>query len=67
MANVAGAVFVRGTSRASADPVHVLIAFGGVLSEVDAGAEHAANVGVALIKALVDDGVDEGRTCGEEF
>lgn len=51
-----------GTTRASAYPVNVLVAFGGVLCEVDAGAEHAPDVGVALVEAFVDDGVDEGRT-----
>lgn len=50
-----------GASGAAADAVHVLVALGRVLGEVDAGAEHAADVGVALVKALVDDGVDEGR------
>lgn len=67
MAHVAGAVFVGGTSRASTNPIHVLIAFGGVLSKINAGTKHAANVGVALIKALMDDGVDERRTWQEKF
>lgn len=51
-----------GTSCASTDPVHVLVAFGGVLGKIDPGAEHAPDVGVPLVEALVDDGVDEGRT-----
>lgn len=65
MAHIAGAVFVRGAPRAPADPVHILIAFGGVFGKIDSGAEHAADVGVTLVEALVDDGVDEGRTCRE--
>lgn len=62
VAHVAGAVFVGGTSCAATDPIHVLIALGGVLSKVDAGAKHATDVGVALVEALMDDGVDEGRS-----
>ncbi len=56
-----------GTSCASANPIHVLVAFGGVLSKIDPGAKHAANVGVSLVKALMDDCVDERRTCQETF
>ncbi|TNN86297.1 hypothetical protein EYF80_003382 [Liparis tanakae] len=66
VAHVAGAVFVGGTSRASTNPVHVLVAFGRVLGEIDPGAKHAADVGVALVEALVDDGVDEGGTWREK-
>ena len=62
MTHVAGAVFMSGTSRSSSNPIHVLVAFGGVLRKVDARAEHAADVGVALVEALVDDCIDEGRT-----
>lgn len=51
-----------GAARASTDTVHVLVAFGRVLSKVDAGTKHAADVGVALVEAFVNDGVDEGRT-----
>ena len=65
MTHVAGAVFVGGTSCASTNPVHVLVAFGGVLCKIDPGAEHAADVGVALVKALMNDGVDEGRAWRE--
>lgn len=67
MAHVAGAVFVGGTSRAPANPVHVLVAFRGVLSKIDAGTKHSTNVGVAFVKALVDDGVDKGRTWQDKF
>ncbi len=67
MAHVTGAVFVRGTSCASTNPVHVLVAFGGVLGKIDPGAEHAADVGMSLVKALMDDGIDEGRTWQEAF
>ena len=54
-----------GTSCASTNPVHVLVAFGGVLCKIDPGAEHAADVGVALVKALMNDGVDEGTSVEE--
>ena len=66
MTDVAGAVFVGGASRASTNPVHVLVAFRGVLSKIDPGAKHAADVGMSLVEALVDDGVDEGRTWQKE-
>lgn len=65
VAHVAGAVFVGGTSSASTNPVHVLVAFRRVLSKVDASTEHATNVGVALVETFVDDGVDEWRTMKE--
>lgn len=67
MAHVARAVFVGGASCASTNPVHVLVAFGGVLGKIDPGAKHAADVGMSLVKALVDDGVDEGRTWRENY
>ena len=51
---------MRGAARASANAVHVLVALGRVLGKVDPGAEHAPDVGVPLVKSLVDDGVDEG-------
>ena len=54
-----------GAAGAAADPVHVLVAFGRVLSKVDPGAEHAADVGVTLVEAFMNDGVDEGRTWRE--
>lgn len=56
-----------GTSCTSTNPVHVLVAFGGVLRKIDPGAKHATDVGMPLVKALVDDGVDEGRTWQETF
>jgi hypothetical protein len=43
-------VLVRGTARAAADSVHVLITLGRVLGKVDARAEHAANVRVSLVE-----------------
>jgi len=55
---------VQGAARPAPDAVHVLVALGRVLGKVDPGAEHASDVGVALVKALVDDGVDERRTWG---
>lgn len=63
MADVAGAVFVQRAAGPASDPVHVLVALGRVLSKVNPGAEHPANVGVALVEAFVDDGVDERRAC----
>lgn len=54
-----------GTSCASTNPIHVLVAFGGVLCKIDPGAKHAADVGVAFVEALMNDGVDEGRTWQE--
>lgn len=62
VAQVAGTVFVGRTACASADAVNVLVALGGVLGEVDARPEHSSDVGVTLIKAFVDDGIDEGGT-----
>lgn len=62
MTYVAGAVFVGWTTCSSADPIHVLIALGGVLGKIDASAKHASDVCMTLIKALMDNCVDEGRT-----
>lgn len=53
------------TTCSSADPIHVLIALGGVLGKIDASAKHSSDVCVTLIKALMDDCVDEGRTVKE--
>ena len=53
-----------GASGASSNPVHVLVALGGVLGKVDPRPEHAPDVGVALVEALMDDGVDEGGAWG---
>lgn len=50
------------TTCSSANPIHVLIALGGVLGKIDASAKHASDVCMTLIKALMDDCVDEGRT-----
>ena len=55
---------MQGAARPSTNTVHVLVALGRVLGEVDPGAEHASYVGMALVEALVDDGVDERRTWG---
>lgn len=65
MANVARSVFVHRTSGSAADSVDVLVALGGVLGEVDAGPEHAANVGVSLVEAFLDDRVYERRSVEE--
>lgn len=56
---------MRRAAGASADAVHVLIALRGVFREVDPGSKHPSDVGVALVEAFVDDGVDERRTCRE--
>ena len=64
LADVAGPVFMQGAAGPSSDTIYILVALGRVLGKVDPGAEHAPDVGVALVKALVDDGVDERRTCG---
>lgn len=61
MAQVAGPVFVRGATRASADAVDILIALWGVLCKIDPGSKHSSYVSVALIEAFVNDGVDERR------
>lgn len=67
VADVAGAIFVRGAAGAAADAVHILVALGRILGEVDPRSEHSPDVGVSLVKTLVDDRVDEGRACaGEE-
>lgn len=62
MAQVTGPVFVRWAACATTDAVHILIAFGGILSKVDPGSKHPSYVSVALIKAFVDNGVDERGT-----
>ena len=64
MADVTGPVLVRGAASPAPDAVDVLVALGGVLGEVDPGPEHSADVGMALIEALVDYGVNEGRPWG---
>ena len=45
---------------AAGEAVYVLIALGRVLGKVDAGAEHAADVGVSLVEAAVDDARHKG-------
>lgn len=62
MADVAGTVFVSGAARAPSYTVHVLVALGGVLCKIDAHSEHASDVGMPLVKSLMDDSVDEWRT-----
>lgn len=52
---------MSGAARAPSYPVHVLVTLGGVLCEIDACAEHAPDVGMPLVKTLMDDGVDEWR------
>lgn len=62
VAQVAGSVFMRRASRAAADTVDILIALGGVFCKVDPCSKHPSDVGMALIEAFVDDGVNEWRT-----
>ena len=62
MAEVAGTVFVSGAACAPSYPVHILVTLGGVLCKIDARSEHASDVGMPLVKALMDDSVDEWRT-----
>lgn len=53
---------MKRTPSASSYTVHILVTLGGVLSEVDPSTEHASDVGMSLVKAFVDNGVDEWRT-----
>lgn len=62
---VARFVLVRRTTDSATDAVHVLVALRAVLRKVDARPEHAANVGVPLVEALLHDRIDE-RTAVEE-
>ena len=64
LADIAGPVLVQGASSAAPDAVNILVALGRVLRKVDPRAEHAPNVRVPLVKALVDDGVHERRAYG---
>lgn len=50
------------TPRPSTNPVHILVAFGRVFCEIDPRTKHAADVGMSLVKALMNDCIDEGRT-----
>lgn len=59
MTDVARAILVHRTAGPTADSVHILVALGRVLGEVDAGAEHAPDVSVPLVEPLLHDGVDE--------
>lgn len=59
--NVTRSVFVNWTSSATSNPIHILIAFGRVLSKIDPSSKHAPYVGVPLIKALMDDRIHKGR------
>jgi hypothetical protein len=58
---VAAPVLVLRTASASSDPVHVLVTLARVLSEVDSGTEHPANVGVPLIESFLCNRLYEGR------
>ena len=47
----------------TSDTPHILVTFGGVLSEVDPCTEHATYVGMALIESIMNDVMDKRRTC----
>lgn len=57
--DVTGAVFMCGAACPSADAVHILVAFRGVLCKVDPCSKHPSDVSVPLIKPFMNDGVDE--------
>lgn len=61
--DITGPVFMCRAARPSADSVDVLVAFRGILCKVDPSPEHSPYISVPLIKAFVDDGVDEWRPC----
>lgn len=57
--DITRAVFMCRAARPTSDPIDVLVAFGGILCKVDPSPEHSPYVSVPLVKAFVDDGVDE--------
>ena len=59
VAGVAGAISVFRAASASSNAPHVLVALGRVLRKVDPRPKHPPNVGVALVKPVVDDVMDE--------
>lgn len=63
VAQVAGSVFVCWAASASTNAVDVLIAFWGVLCKIDTCSKHPSYVGVTLIKAFVNDGIDKRGAC----
>jgi hypothetical protein len=65
VADVTGSVFVGGTSGAAPDSVHVLIAFGRVLPEIDPSPEHPPDIGVPFVEPLLYYCVNEGRSVEE--
>ena len=52
-----------GAAGASSDAPDILVALGGVLCKVDPCPKHPTDVGVALVKPMVDDVMDERGTC----
>lgn len=50
---------MRGTADATADAVHVLIAFRTVFGKVDASTEHAADVRMPFVEPFLHDCIDE--------
>lgn len=52
-----------GAAGTTPNAIHVLVTLRGVLRKVDASAEHATDVGMALIEPFVDDGVYERGSC----
>ena len=63
LAGVAGLIPVLTAASAPSNPPHILVALGGVLGKVYPCTKHATDVGVALVKPIVDDVVDEWRAC----
>lgn len=61
LADIAGSVLVQWATSTTPDAINILITLRGVLCKVDACTEHAPNVRMPLIKALVDDGIHKGR------
>lgn len=62
MTDVAASILMGGTPGAAADTVDVLVALAAVFCKVYARAEHAADVRVTLVKALLHDSIDEWTT-----
>lgn len=56
---------MRGATNATANTINILITLRAMLSKVDARTEHAANVGVTLVKSTLHNRIDE-RTAVEE-
>lgn len=62
MTSITTPILMRGTSCSSTNSINVLITFGRMLGEINARTEHTSDVSVPFVEALLDDGVDEGRS-----